>query len=158
MKSNEMESLVITEIETEAIPPYFLLELADPSRSMIDTYLATGHCFLARQAEKTIGVIVLNAINPGTIKIMNVAVAESKQGQGLGKRLLYFAEQWSRDQGYFRLRIGTGNSSIQQLALYQRQGFEIMGIERDFFTKHYPEPIIENGIPCRHKILLEKLL
>lgn len=39
-------------------------------------------------------------------------------------------------------------------ALYQKCGFRIVGIDRDFFTDHYPEPIYENGIWCRDMIRL----
>ncbi|WCN36270.1 hypothetical protein [Aneurinibacillus uraniidurans] len=35
------------------------------------------------------------------------------------------------------VEIGTGNSSIGQLALYQKCGFRIIGVDRDFFIKHY---------------------
>ena len=50
--------------------------------------------------------------------------------------------------------IGTGNSSISQLALYQKMGFRIAGVDVDFFTRNYPEEIIENGIHCRDMIRL----
>jgi hypothetical protein len=45
------------------------------------------------------------------------------------------------------LWVGTGNSSLSQLALYQKCGFRIREIESGFFES-YPEPIVENGIRC----------
>lgn len=52
------------------------------------------------------------------------------------------------------LMIGTGNSSINQLALYQKCGFRVIGVERDFFINNYDEPIFENGIQCVDMIRL----
>ncbi len=60
--------------------------------------------------------------------------------------------------GYKTLEVCTGNSSIGQLALYQKCGFRMSGIERDFFIKHYHEPIFENGIQCRDRVRLTQEL
>ena len=138
--------------------PFNLLELADPSRTQIKSYLKTGSCYVAKNESKIIGVIVLNKINSNTIEIKNIAVTESEQGKGIGKLLLKFAEKISQELKYQKMIIGTGNSSIGQLALYQKSGFEIDKIEHDFFLINYNEPIIENGIQCKHMIILKKIL
>lgn len=52
------------------------------------------------------------------------------------------------------LVVGTGNSSFDQLALYQKCGFRMKGIIEDYFIEHYEEPIFENGIQCRDMIRL----
>lgn len=31
-------------------------------------------------------------------------------------------------------------------------------LDRDYFVRNYPEPIWENGIQCRHRLILEKEL
>ncbi|MNW16937.1 putative N-acetyltransferase YvbK [compost metagenome] len=41
-----------------------------------------------------------------------------------------------------------------QLYLYQKCGFRIVGVDVDFFVRHYEEAIEENGIPCRDMIRL----
>lgn len=33
-----------------------------------------------------------------------------------------------------------------KLALYQKCGFRMTGIDKDFFVRHYEEAIFENGI------------
>lgn len=139
-------------------PPFDLLELADPSREQIHTYLKTGTCYVARIEAETVGVCVLHPLDAACIEVKNIAVKESEQGKGLGKALLGHAEAIGRKLGYEMLVIGTGNSSIGQLALYQKQGFELSRIEKDFFTRNYPEPIFENGIQCKHMVMLEKVL
>ncbi|MFC5046137.1 GNAT family N-acetyltransferase [Aquimarina hainanensis] len=133
-----------------------LLELADPSRIQIESYLASGTCYIAVSNMETIGVIVLHKINATTIEIKNIAIKESQQKKGYGKALLAYAEKISRDSGFKKLIIGTGNSSIGQLTLYQKVGFEIDRILKNFFVEKYPNPIFENEIQCKHMLILEK--
>ena len=52
------------------------------------------------------------------------------------------------------LEIGTGNSGFGQIALYERCGFVRCGIDVDYFRKHSPTPIFENGVECRHMVRL----
>ncbi|MBB3060531.1 hypothetical protein [Microbulbifer rhizosphaerae] len=44
-----------------------------------------------------------------------------------------------------RLEVGAGTFGYQ-LTFYQRQGFRVERIDKNFFLKSYPEPIVENGI------------
>lgn len=48
------------------------------------------------------------------------------------------------------------NSGIHQFYLYQKCGFRITGVDRNFFLTHYTEKIYENGIQCRDMIPIEK--
>ena len=137
-----------------------LLLDADPSREHVEEYLARGELYVLRDAaNRTLaGVYVLIATRPATCEIVNIAVVENKRGQGLGKRLLEHARETARARGARQLEIGTGNSSVDQLALYQKFGFRIVGVDLDFFTRMYDEPIIENGIACRDMIRLSMQL
>lgn len=58
--------------------------------------------------------------------------------------------------GCTNLITGTGNSRIGQLDLYQKEGFDIPKIVKNFFLKNYKEPIFENGIQYKHRFKLEK--
>ena len=53
--------------------------------------------------------------------------------------------------------VGTANSSIDNIAFYQKLGFRMAEIKRDFF-KAYPTPIFENGIRALDMIVFEKEL
>jgi hypothetical protein len=57
-----------------------------------------------------------------------------------------------------RAILGTGNSGIGQLAFYQKAGFRLWRIERDFFSaeRGYPDGIEENGIPLRDVVWMEQ--
>ncbi|MBO1624511.1 N-acetyltransferase [Bacillus cereus] len=145
--------IVIEHISKE-IAPKSLLLLADPSDVQIHAYLQRGLIHVAKVAGKVIGVYVLLETRPQTMEIMNIAVSEEVQGKGIGKQLLQHAIITAKEKHMHNLEVGTGNSSISQLAFYQKCGFRIFSIDFDYFSKHYEEEIIENGIVCRDMIRL----
>lgn len=150
--------IIIHEPAQERLDLLPLLLLADPSEAMIRTYIERGRLFVLSEGSVPIGALHLDPLDPETAEIRAVAVAEAHQGKGYGKRLLAHAIEAVRSSGLKRLIVATGNSSIGNLAYYQKAGFRMLRIELDYFTRHYPEPIIENGIRCRDRIELELLL
>ncbi|NGP45936.1 GNAT family N-acetyltransferase [Bacillaceae bacterium SIJ1] len=131
---------------TEEPLPMELLLQADPSPLLVEEYVSRGKCHVAIEDGAIIGVYVLISTRPDTVELVNVSVDEKWQGQGIGKRLVLHAVEESRRLGYQTIEVGTGNSSVGQLALYQKCGFRMTWIDRDFFLRHYDEPIYENGI------------
>lgn len=147
--------MIIRRLADSELPPMELLLDADPSPDLVDSYLQKGETFVAEENSRIIGVYVLMGIQADTAEIMNIAVTNDRQGQGIGRKLLHHAIDYSKNKGFAKLQIGTGNSSIDQLALYQKCGFRIVGIDFDFFQRNYPEAIVENGIVCRDMIRME---
>lgn len=146
----------IKRLEKQEKVPLELLLLADPSKIIVEDYVAKGECFIAENEEQIIGVYVLLPTRPQTVEIVNVAVAEDYQGKGIGKLLVSHAIRVAKTQGYKTIEIGTGNSSIGQLALYQKCGFRIVSVDHNYFIKHYSEEIYENGIQCIDMIRLSQ--
>jgi ribosomal protein S18 acetylase RimI-like enzyme len=142
----------IRQLTSQEPPPYELLLLADPSRKLVDEYLSRGICYVATYQQEIVGVLVLIRTRPEMMEIVNVAVKEACQGRGIGKKLIYYAIEQARKLNIKTLEIGTGNPGAAQLMLYQKCGFRITWIDRDFFVRHYPEPIFENSIQCRDMI------
>lgn len=135
--------------------PFDLLYLADPSEEAVNDYLNRGSCYMAKLNNNIIGVFVLLPTRPFTIELVNVAVNEKYQNYGYGKLIVKKAIEIAREANYKTIEVGTGDAGIGQLALYQKCGFTMASIDFDFFTKHYAEPIIENGIKCRHMVRLK---
>jgi len=150
--------LKFQKIEAPEDIPWDLLLLADPSKTQIEGYIEGGLCYVAWLQDSIIGAIALKEIHPDTLEIKNIAVNQAHQGKGFGKQLLEFSTALAKLANYKKLRIGTGNSSIGQLALYQKVGFEIIALDKDFFLRNYTFPIIEHGITCKHMIILEKII
>ncbi|KMY54469.1 acetyltransferase [Bacillus sp. FJAT-27231] len=146
----------IRKLKKNEKPPMDLLLLADPSQETIKEYVKRGESFIAVNAGGVVGVYVLLPTRPYTVELVNVAVAKEQHGKGIGKRLVMHAIQAAKERGYKTIEVGTGNSSIGPLALYQKCGFRMIGVDPDFFIRHYSEEIFENGIRCRDMIRLSQ--
>jgi ribosomal protein S18 acetylase RimI-like enzyme len=150
--------MTIRPLRTDEPPPLNLLLLADPSQEAIAVYISRSAVFVAEYEGQIIGVYALLALDESSVEIKNIAVDPAHQGQGLGKMLLADAAEKAKQSGFQVIYIGTANSSIRQLDLYQKQGFEVAFVKENFFLEHYPTPIYEDGIQCRDMIMLAKRL
>mgnify|MGYP001953467874 CR=1 FL=1 len=148
--------MVIRKLHINEDPPMDLLLLADPSRILVEEYIKRGECYVAESDGQIIGVYVLLPTRPETVELVNIAVIKTRHGKGLGKQLVIDAINVAKSKGYRTIEVGTGNSSIGQIALYQKCGFRITGVDIDFFIRHYSEAIFENGIQCRDMVRLSQ--
>jgi ribosomal protein S18 acetylase RimI-like enzyme len=77
----------------------------------------------------------------GHLLLDNIAVAPEAQGEGLGKKLVAFAESEALRRGFTELRLYTNEKMTENLTLYPRLGFEEThrgrqaGYDRVFFRK-----------------------
>lgn len=149
-----MNNLIIQKLKDKKEIPWSLLLLADPSKKIIEKYIYDSDVYVSSINKEVVGVYVLINLSPDTVELKNIAVDEKYQGQGIGKQLVLDAISKAKRKSAKRIEVGTGNSSFSQLALYQKCGFRIIGVEKNFFTKHYKEEIIENGIKCIDMIRL----
>jgi len=138
------------ELTTEMLE---LLLSADPDLISIQRYLPNSSIIVCIEKNLCVGIAVLS-ISDNHFELKNIAVMSDFQGQGIAKHLILEVSQLAKKLGANRLEVGTGNSSLDQLALYQKCGFRITHIEKDFF-ENYPEPIYENGIRCIDMVRLE---
>lgn len=132
-----------------------LLLMADPSLDSINAYLPDSTLFLAQCNQQLAGLAVVSVVPE--CELLNLAVTTSYQKQGIAKQLIESCCQYSVEQGAGSILVATGNSSLDQLALYQKSGFRIEGVRANAFTG-YAEPIFENGIACLDQILLRRCL
>ena len=129
-----------------------LLLEADPDRAAVSRYLAGAQIMIAHWERAIVGIAVLTLLD-GDYELRNISVAETHQGRGIAKALIAAVKAGATSLGASRLLVGTGNSSLDQLALYQKAGFRFERIERDYFAGYQP-PIYENGIRCLDRICL----
>lgn len=151
-----MMDLQIRRLRVGEPTPMALLLLADPSERLVEKYVERGECFVADRKGDVVGVYVLLETRPDTMELVNVAVREDVQGSGIGKILVLHAVETAQIAGFRTIELGTGNSSVGQILLYQKCGFRIVGVDSDFFIKHYDELIFENGVQCRDMIRLRR--
>ena len=148
-----MDAVVIRKKFPHEDMPWSLLLLADPSKEAIQKYLDNAEIHLAFIGDELVGVSVLTK-ELDIAELRNIAVHEKHRRKGIGRLLVEHAIGQARNKRALRIEVGTGNSSALQLSLYQKCGFKIIGVEKDFFLKNYKEPIVENGIQCVDMIRL----
>ncbi|WP_082892759.1 GNAT family N-acetyltransferase [Rossellomorea aquimaris] len=132
-----------------------LLNLADESKEMISKYIHSGTLHTVWTKEKRIGIILLIEKDAQTIEIKNLGILEEFRGKGMGKRALELITDYLKGKEYKKMIVGTANSSIGNLIFYQKCGFRMNAVEKDFFLS-YPHPIIENGLRAYDMVMLEK--
>jgi len=148
--------LKIHKVDTEELPMGLLL-LADPSEQRIRRYLIGAHAFVGVNDAAPVSVLVMRWRNADEAEIMNVAVALEHQRTGIGRAMMEFAVECAKVRGATTVSVGTGNSSLGELRFYQRLGFRITGVSRDYFGDYDP-PIFEEGIHCLDMIHLSRAL
>ena len=150
---------VINLIVFEKVPkdkvPLDLLLLADPEKNIIEKYL-NGSVFIAAKNDDTIvGITAIKKIDKQSIEIVNLAVNEKWQNKKIGRKLLEEAIIYAKTERYKQVIVRTGNSSISQISLYQKLGFRITNVNKDYFLDNYTYVIYEKNIQCRDQVELE---
>lgn len=140
----------LQKVKTERKNYLPLLLLAD---DIAESYLHEGELFAIYMAQEVIGVMQCIAVTAEIIELKNFAIAEAQQNKGYGKMALQKLLQYYAQTAYKEMLVGTANSSIANLALYQKVGFDMVGLKRDFFLQ-YPQAIFENGIQAKHLVML----
>jgi ribosomal protein S18 acetylase RimI-like enzyme len=102
-----------------------------------------GTLFVAEDGGEVAGAIVL--VDEGEhLEIENVAVAPSRQGDGIGRALLAFAEEQARERGVAELRLFTHVVMTRNQRIYGLLGYTEIerrtdhGFERVFYSKRLP--------------------
>ena len=138
-----------------------LLALADDSESQVHSYYQKGDLFVLRGDDGVVMGMTLAIPNPGGgVELKAVAVAPPLHGRGVGQRMMKMVLAELRASGVRYVTVGTSSSGIGQLAFYQKAGFRLWKIERDFFTpeRGYPEGAKENGILMRDLVWMDQVL
>lgn len=149
---------MIKRLPKDATIPYDLLLLADETKVAIDGYIHAAELYVFEKGNQVLGIYALVLLDKDNWEIKNIAVAEAHQGKGIGTLLLRDATKRAKLAGAKALLIGTANTAFKQLYIYQKEGFEIDSLKKNFFIDNYPEPIFEQGIRLNHMIMLKKRL
>ena len=112
-----------------------------PMRDDYERRIAAAQVWLLKRDQRLLGLVVLED-HDGFLLLDNVAVAPAAQGQGLGRRLIAFAEAEASRRDYDEVRLYTHVLMVENIAIYQRLGFgEIArvhekGFDRVYMAKH----------------------
>jgi ribosomal protein S18 acetylase RimI-like enzyme len=119
---------VIGQIVAQAYRHY-IPRIGKPPGPMLDDYVARvseGAVWVIEEGSAITGVIVLIA-EADHLLLDNIAVAPARQGAGLGRRLLAFAEAEAVRRGYQEIRLYTHQTMTENQRLYAAIGYEETG-------------------------------
>jgi ribosomal protein S18 acetylase RimI-like enzyme len=86
-------------------------------------------------------------------EIEYIAVAPSVRGQGYGKAIMAALLEEAQLRNVRTVLVGTGNSSWDTIAFYQKCGFRMDHVRKDYFDYIQP-PLIEDGIRLQDMLVL----
>jgi GNAT superfamily N-acetyltransferase len=108
------------------ITRFFVLEekdrlvLGDPQMYILQP---GGQILFAQLADELVGCCALMRLDPEAFEVAKMAVAESMQSRGLGKRLMQASIDLARQLGARRLYLETNSKLAPALRIYAHFGF-----------------------------------
>ncbi len=82
--------------------------------------------FILLQNEKVIATLALKPLNKNTLKMRQVAVDDTVQKTGIGKKLVEFSEEYARNNGYTVMEC---NARKVAVPFYLKLGYKTEGDE-----------------------------
>ena len=145
----EIRQTDLTDVEN-LVP---ILMLAEESESALRWSLKNLSDTLYRMDDdgELIGAATLRW-NTEPCEILELAIAEDRQRQGLGRQFINYLLAEGRRRGKTELLVGTANSSIENLIFYQLCGFRMYQVRQDYFW-YLRKPVYENGIRLRDMLV-----
>ena len=122
---------------------HYVARIGKQPGPMLDDYAARirrHEAWVLVDGHEIAGLLVLIA-EADHLLLDNVAVDPERQGRGVGRRLMGFAEQEARRRGYGEVRLYTHAMMHENVAMYPRLGYretgrgEQDGYARVFFCK-----------------------
>ena len=90
-------------------------------------------------------------------EIILLAVSPSRRGQGIGKWIVAALLDEARRRSVRVLLVGTGSLSLDNIAFYQKCGFRMSHVRRDYFDYIQP-PLAIDGVTLRDMIVFDYIL
>lgn len=104
----------------------YVERIGEPPGPMLDDYrqvVRDRRVFVIESSGEIAGAVVLIE-ERGTMLLDNIAVLPSRQGEGIGRRLMLLAEEEARRLGYESIDLYTHELMTENFALYARNGYE----------------------------------
>ncbi|HEY5001974.1 MAG TPA: GNAT family N-acetyltransferase [Ktedonobacteraceae bacterium] len=147
-------------LRLEAIPSHetlFLLPMlldADEGEERIHTVLLDPACtaYAAWLDDQLVGATVVRWEENAPSEILYIEVAAALRGRGYGKQIIQALQHELPRRGGRSLLVGTANAALENIAFYQKCGFRMHEIRRDYFAYIQP-PVFEHDIQLRDMLV-----
>lgn len=130
-----------------------LLLLAEPSESALRWGLRhlSDTVYRMEDGGELVGAATVRW-KGATSEIEELAIAPERHGQGLGRQLVAWLLAEARRRGKRALVVGTPSTSAGNIIFYQKCGFRVHQVRRDYFW-YYKDKVHEHGLPVRDMIV-----
>ena len=132
-RAEPADRAVVEQIVRDAYSMY-IERIGKSPGPMLDDYaalIADGTVSVLEDGDGTIAALIVLLPKPDHLLLDNIAVRPDRQGRGLGRQLIAFAEAEARRLGHAELRLYTHQKMTENIALYARLGFVETGRGRD---------------------------
>lgn len=141
----------VREVKQTELPLDILL-IADPEEAAINAYRERCIGFAVYMQGALVGALLVEVdAEQRSAELFNIAIYDEFQGKGFGGVLLSETLALLSQKGINTVELGTGTFGYQ-LSFYQKHGFRVDSVVKNFFLDNYDEPIFEHGI--QHKDML----
>jgi ribosomal protein S18 acetylase RimI-like enzyme len=86
-------------------------------------------------------------------EILYIAIDKTFRGHGYGKVAIAWIIAEAQRRAVHAVIVGTANSSLDNIAFYQKCGFRMDSVRKDYFS-YLQTPVYEQGILIRDMIML----
>src|SRR5258708_7495366 len=140
---------VAVEAIVRAAYSIYIERIGKPPGPMLHHYgglIEAGAVHVLDDPDGTVAALIVLLPKVDHLLLDNIAVRPDRQGQGLGRRLIAFAEAEARRIGFAELRLYTHVTMTENIVLYTRLGFvetgrgHDAGYDRVFMTKRLGKP------------------
>lgn len=143
--------------EVEAVVP--LLVLAEPEEDALRWGLAHLSDAVHAAYDDAGALVAAVSVRWGgePVSIEELAVDPARQGEGIGRAVVAWVLDEAGRRGKRAVTVGTTNAAIGNIAFYQKCGFRLHAVKRDYFSyyeRYYGGVRVENGIPVRDMVVL----
>ena len=108
---------------------HYIARIGKPPGPMLEDYgalVSEGAVWVLEEGDVIAAIIVLLRA-PNYLLLDNIAVSPARQGLGLGRRLLAFAEAEALRRGYREIRLYTHQTMVENQRLYASIGYQETG-------------------------------
>ena len=131
-----------------------LLHDADEDDARIASAIldATNTAYAAFAGDECVGAALM-CWQADESEIIYIAIRAADRGKGYGKALIVELVDLARQQPTQALTVGTANTSLENIMFYQKCGFRMDAVRKDYFS-YFQTPIYEHGIQMRDMLML----
>lgn len=128
----------IKTLNLEWLKKYFKVEpkdeivLSDPQSEIIDK---GGMIFYAKYNNQIIGTVSLIKIDDFTFELSKMAVTDTIQGLGIGKKIMEHCLAVAKEEGIQKLILYSNRSLLPAIHLYKKYGFVEIALEDGVYER-----------------------